>query len=73
MTALELKEVRHDGEHGGKAAQLGAALRAGLPVPPGFAIAHEHRANGDAALRAAQAGFVDGSLHEFVFDVLSCH
>lgn len=42
MTALQLAEVRHDREHGGKAAQLGAALRAGLPVPPGFALAHEH-------------------------------
>ena len=42
MTALELAEVRHDAEHGGKAAQLGAALRAGLPVPPGFALAHDH-------------------------------
>ncbi|MDB4933513.1 MAG: hypothetical protein JWP87_485 [Labilithrix sp.] len=42
MTARQLHEVEHDGEHGGKAAQLGAALRAGLPVPPGFAIAHEH-------------------------------
>ena len=41
MTARPLNEVEHDREHGGKAAQLGAALRAGLPVPPGFAIAHE--------------------------------
>jgi pyruvate,water dikinase len=42
MMARRLHEVEHDGEHGGKAAQLGASLRAGLPVPPGFAIAHEH-------------------------------
>ena len=34
--------MEDDAEHGGKAAQLGAALRAGLPVPPGFALAHEH-------------------------------
>ena len=26
---------------GGKAVQLGAAIRAGLPVPPGFALAHD--------------------------------
>jgi pyruvate,water dikinase len=42
MTALPLDEVHDDRAHGGKAAQLGAALRAGLPVPPGFALAHEH-------------------------------
>ena len=42
MTALPLAEVLDDCEHGGKAAQLGAALRAGLPVPPGFALAHAH-------------------------------
>ena len=37
-----LHEIVDDREHGGKAAQLGAALRAGLPVPPGFALAHQH-------------------------------
>lgn len=42
MTATWLVDVADDGAHGGKAAQLGAALRAGLPVPPGFALAHEH-------------------------------
>jgi pyruvate,water dikinase len=42
MTAVWLTEVKDDTEHGGKAAQLGAALRAGLPVPPGFALAHQH-------------------------------
>ena len=42
MTAGPLTEVHDDGAHGGKATQLGAALRAGLPVPPGFALAHHH-------------------------------
>ncbi len=42
MSAIWLNEVEDDSAHGGKAAQLGAALRAGLPVPPGFALAHEH-------------------------------
>lgn len=40
MTVVALTDVHDDTEHGGKAAQLGAALRAGLPVPPGFALAH---------------------------------
>jgi len=41
MTALlptPLAEARDEGSFGGKAVQLGAALRAGLPVPPGFAL-----------------------------------
>lgn len=42
MTAVWLTEVSDEATHGGKAAQLGSALRAGLPVPPGFALAHEH-------------------------------
>jgi len=42
MTAVWLTDVSDDAAHGGKAAQLGAALRAGLPVPPGFALAHHH-------------------------------
>jgi pyruvate,water dikinase len=37
---LPLAEVRDEAEHGGKAASLGAALRAGLPVPGGFALSH---------------------------------
>lgn len=41
MSAVWLTEVDDDAAHGGKAAQLGAALRAGLPVPPGFALAHD--------------------------------
>jgi pyruvate,water dikinase len=42
MTAVWLTDVEDEAAHGGKAVQLGAALRAGLPVPPGFALAHEH-------------------------------
>jgi pyruvate,water dikinase len=42
MNPVPLTDVHDDAAHGGKAAQLGAALRAGLPVPPGFALAHEH-------------------------------
>jgi hypothetical protein len=38
-----------------------------------FAVADEHRTDGNAALRAAQAGFVDGGLHEFVFGGLVGH
>jgi pyruvate, water dikinase len=36
MTPLE--QTREEGRFGGKAVQLGAALRAGLPVPGGFAL-----------------------------------
>jgi pyruvate,water dikinase len=41
MSLRPLVEVADDREYGGKAAQLGAAMRAGLPVPPGFALAHQ--------------------------------
>ncbi len=33
-----LAEVRDESRFGGKATQLGACVRAGLPVPPGFAL-----------------------------------
>lgn len=42
MKPVPLIDVLQDAEHGGKAAQLGAALRSGLPVPPGFALDHVH-------------------------------
>lgn len=35
---VPLEHARDEGTHGGKAVQLGAALRAGLPVPDGFAL-----------------------------------
>ncbi len=38
MSAVPLAEVRDESEFGGKAVQLGAAIRAGLPVPPGTAL-----------------------------------
>ncbi len=41
MRAVALVEVDDAGLFGGKAAQLGASLRAGLPVPPGYALAHD--------------------------------
>ena len=37
-TAVALAEARDEGELGGKAVQLGAATRAGLPVPEGMAL-----------------------------------
>ena len=40
-TAVPLADAREESEFGGKAVQLGAALRAGLPVPPGVALAAE--------------------------------
>lgn len=38
MSLRPLAEVTDPGRYGGKAAQLGASLRAGLPVPDGFAL-----------------------------------
>jgi hypothetical protein len=37
-TAVALAEAYDEGELGGKAVQLGAATRAGLPVPEGVAL-----------------------------------
>lgn len=37
-TPASLSEALVEGRHGGKAAQLSQALRAGLPVPGGFAL-----------------------------------
>lgn len=41
MSVVDLAEARSAEEYGGKAAQLGAALRAGLPVPEGLALRHD--------------------------------
>ncbi len=38
MIAVPLAEARDEGAFGGKAVQLGAGIRAGLPVPDGFAL-----------------------------------
>ena len=46
---VRLEEATDPAKFGGKAVQLGAALRAGLPVPPGYAVSVE-------ALNAVQAG-----------------
>lgn len=41
MTVTHLEYATETGLYGGKATELGAALRAGLPVPDGIAISHE--------------------------------
>jgi pyruvate, water dikinase len=50
---LPLKQVTDEQTHGGKAVQLGAALRAGFPVPDGFALSTS--AVDDIANRAPHA------------------
>lgn len=55
MTVVALADARDEGSFGGKAVQLGAGIRAGLPVPDGFALAAElveAVARGDQAARA---------------------
>lgn len=55
-TPVALVDAREEGEFGGKAVQLGTALRARLPVPPGFALGAdcvEAVAGGDPAATAA--------------------
>jgi pyruvate,water dikinase len=47
--AVPLAEAQDESSYGGKAVSLGAAVRAGLPVPPGIAI-------GAALVNAAVAG-----------------
>lgn len=39
MKAVRLSEVEEERDFGGKAVQLGVAIRAGLPVPDGAALA----------------------------------
>lgn len=41
MSLIDLAEARNENLYGGKATDLGAALRAGLPVPPGIAASFE--------------------------------
>ncbi|HUG64374.1 MAG TPA: PEP/pyruvate-binding domain-containing protein [Gaiellaceae bacterium] len=55
MTTVPLADARDGRVFGGKAVQLGAAIRAGLPVPDGIALAEElveAVARGDQAARA---------------------
>ena len=52
MTVVALREARDSAVFGGKAVQLGAALRANLPVPDGVAVSAamvEQLVNGDGA------------------------
>lgn len=52
MKAVALAEAHAESVYGGKAVQLGRAIRAGLPVPPGIALSFslvEKVANGDDA------------------------
>jgi pyruvate,water dikinase len=52
MKAVALGEAHDESVYGGKAVQLGRAIRAALPVPPGIAMSHsfvEEVANGDDA------------------------
>ncbi len=42
MSVCRLEEVHEEERYGGKAAKLGAALRAGLPVPEGAAVSWDH-------------------------------
>jgi pyruvate,water dikinase len=53
MGCTSLVETFDADEYGSKAVQLGAAIRAGLPVPDGFAIAHDIVAAVGAAEPAA--------------------
>jgi pyruvate,water dikinase len=55
LTVVPLEAADHEPTFGGKAVSLGAALRAGLPVPPGLALASafvDRVADGDAAALA---------------------
>lgn len=55
MSPIPLVDARDAAELGGKAVELGAALRAGLPVPTGFALSValvDAVASGDAGARA---------------------
>jgi pyruvate, water dikinase len=56
MNAVPLADARDEGAFGGKAVQLGAGIRAGLPVPDGFALAAELV---EAVARGDQAALSD--------------
>ncbi len=60
VTIVRLEDAREESSFGGKATQLGEALRAGMPVPPGFAIAWD----------AVDAAKVDRAALGAVFDAL---
>ena len=55
LSVVPLEAAEHEPTFGGKAVSLGAACRAGLPVPPGVALAAafvDRLAGGDAAALA---------------------
>ncbi len=62
MKPTPLVDAIDEAEFGGKAAHLAAALRAGLPVPPGFALCTAHVdavvAGHAEALEGLRSGFV---------------
>jgi pyruvate,water dikinase len=63
MSAVPLVEARDERAFGGKAVQLGAGIRAGLPVPDGFALSAdlvEAVALGDKEARARLAAICAG-------------
>jgi pyruvate,water dikinase len=57
---IPLDEADDEGRFGGKAVQLGAARRAGLPVPPGFALSHDDAARAGRELVAWHEAFAAG-------------
>jgi len=61
--SVDLAEARQEARFGGKAVQLGQALRAGLPVPPGFAVSAD-LVDAVAAGDTAAAGDVAGRYEE---------
>src|SRR5690349_1427107 len=60
ITPVPLSHAHDEGMFGGKAVSLGAALRAGLPVPPGAAVA-AHLVDAVAAGNEAAISTVLGS------------
>jgi pyruvate,water dikinase len=62
VSIVSLEDAGDPARYGGKAFHLGAALRAGLPVPPGYAVSVEalyEVEQGHAALRAQAGALVD--------------
>lgn len=59
MSAVSLRDALDEARFGGKAVQLGTSLRAGLPVPDGFALDHAFVATVVAREPAALARVAD--------------
>jgi pyruvate,water dikinase len=65
---VELRHAEDEGVFGGKSVQLGASLRDGLPVPPGWALAVafvDAVVRGDADARAVLASFLQDKPYAF--------